>query len=120
MYGCNAGGAPYIARPIDRQEASEVLENPSIIQVHDPATSFDGALFDGDLEFLVEIVDLFLATYPDLLSEIDHAVSGTDAVETMGKDGDLRSADEAAKALRTLIDQFVPELQAALGRAVAK
>jgi Hpt domain len=47
-------------------------------------------------------------------------VEQAEALETMGKDGDLRSADEAAKALRTLIDQFVPELQAALGRAVAK
>jgi len=139
---------PYIAKPVHQKELFEVLGNPSIIQVHDPAISFDGALFDGDLEFLAEIVNLFLETYPGLLCEIENAVSRKDAdalrrfahtlkgavanfgalavveqakaLEMMGKDGDLSSAGEAAEALRALIERFVPELHAALGRAAEK
>src|SRR5262249_49552947 len=58
-----AGMDGYIAKPVLLRELLEVVEKPFIIRVSDPAISFDGALFDGDAEFLSEIVNLFLETY---------------------------------------------------------
>jgi hypothetical protein len=52
----------YLAKPIHRQEVLEVVEHTCIIQTSDLEVSFDGALFDGDPEFLAEIVNLFLET----------------------------------------------------------
>jgi HPt (histidine-containing phosphotransfer) domain-containing protein len=112
----------------------------------DTTISFDGSLFDGDPEFLAEIVNLFLETYPTLLSEIETAVSQKDAaalgraahtmkgavanfgaravvaqakaLEMMGKNGDLATADDAAQSLRALMEKLVPELELALEKAV--
>ena len=103
-------------------------------------------LFDGDPELLAEVVSLFLETYPQLLSSIEDAILRKDAaalcraahtlkgavanfgakavveqaeaLETMGKDGKLSSAVEGGAALRALVSQFEPELQAALKRAM--
>ncbi len=57
-----AGMDNYIAKPIHQQEVFEVVEHACIIQASDLEVSFDGALFDGDPEFLAEIVNLFLET----------------------------------------------------------
>src|SRR5580693_7291224 len=102
-----------------------------IIRKSNTVISFDGSLFDGDPEFLAEIVNLFLATYPDLLSDIDGAVLRQDSdalrraahtmkgavanfgakavveqartIEAMGKSGDLAPAREAVLTLRELM-----------------
>jgi HPt (histidine-containing phosphotransfer) domain-containing protein len=120
-------------------------QKPSIIRVSAPSISFDSVLFDDDPEFLVEIVSLFLATCPELLSAIEEAVLRYDAaglcraahtmkgavanfgaaavveqaraLEMAGKDGDLSSAGEGCRSLRALMDQLVPELEAALKEA---
>jgi CheY-like chemotaxis protein len=143
-----AGMDGYIAKPIHQQELFGVIENMPIIKEIDSAVSFDGSLFDGDPDFLAEIVNLFLETYPALLSEIESAVLIKDAaalgraahtmkgavanfgaravvdqakaLEMMGKSGDLASADDAAQSLRALMDKLVPELHSALETATAK
>jgi CheY-like chemotaxis protein len=140
-----AGMDGYIAKPVHPQELFETVENLSIIQVSAPEITFDSALFEGDLEFLAEIVNLFLETYPALLSAIEDAVSRKDAeglcraahtlkgavanfgakavveqaraLEMIGKNGDLSSADEGWRRLRALMAKLIPELQAALERA---
>jgi len=106
---------------------------------------FDGALFENDPEFLTEIVGLFLETYPQLLTEIEDAISGQDAaglcraahtlkgavanfgakavveqaetLETMGKTGDFSSVADDSRSLRALLSRFEPELRGALRRA---
>ncbi len=143
-----AGMDGYIAKPICQQELFGVIENMLIIKETDPAISFDGALFDGDPDFLAEIVNLFLETCPGLLSDIEGAVLRKDAaalgraahtmkgavanfgakavvaqakaLETMGRDGDLASADEAVHSLRALMEKLVPELESALVKATQK
>jgi CheY-like chemotaxis protein len=137
-----AGMDGYIAKPINQQELFGVIENMSIIKEIDTAVAFDGSLFEGDPDFLAEIVNLFLETYPALLSEIENAVLQKDAaalgraahtmkgavanfgaravvdqakeLEMMGKSGDLASADDAAQSLRALMNKLVPELESAL------
>ena len=122
-----------------------MIQNILIIRKSNPVISFDGSLFDGDPVFLAEIVNLFLATYPDLLSDIDGAVLRQDAdalrraahtmkgavanfgakavveqartIEMIGKSGDLADAREATLVLRTLMDRFAPELEAAAAGA---
>jgi HPt (histidine-containing phosphotransfer) domain-containing protein len=143
-----AGMDGYIAKPIRLQELFGVIENMFIIREPDPSAAFDGSLFDGDPDFLAEIVNLFLETYPELLSEIESAVSSKDAValgraahtmkgavanfgaravvdqakelEMMGKSGDLASADDAAQSLRALMEKLVPELESAVEKATEK
>jgi HPt (histidine-containing phosphotransfer) domain-containing protein len=119
-----------------------------IIKEIDTTISFDGSLFDGDPEFLAEIVNLFLETYPALLSEIENAVLNKDAaalgraahtmkgavanfgaravvdqakeLEMMGKSGDLEPANDAAQSLRALMQKLLPELESALEKATEK
>ena len=74
-----AGMDFYIAKPVHPEELFEAVENLSIIQESAPEITFDGELFDGDLDFLAEIVNLFLETYPPLLSAIEDAISRDDA-----------------------------------------
>jgi two-component system sensor histidine kinase/response regulator len=137
-----------IARPIHPGELFDRVENLSIIQVFEPEVTFDGALFDGDPEFLAEIVALFLETYPPLLAAIMDAISRGDAaglcrsahtlrgavvnfgakavveqvkvMEMLGKSGNLASAAEESGKLRDLLSKLVPELQSALNRALEK
>jgi two-component system sensor histidine kinase/response regulator len=146
---CLAGGMDdYIAKPIHQQELFGVIENMHIIKEIEPTISFDDALFGGDPEFLAEIVNLFLETYPELLAEIESAVSRNDAaalgraahtmkgavanfgakaavdqaktLEMMGKAGDLVAAAAATQSLRALMEKLVPELESALVKATEK
>jgi CheY-like chemotaxis protein len=124
----------------------ECVENLPIIKGSASENAFDGALFDGDPEFLTEIVSLFLKTYPKLLSTIEDAISRKDApglsraahalkgavanfgakalveqsaaLEKMGKNGNFSCAIEGGAALRALMDEFEPQLQAALKTAM--
>ena len=140
-----AGMDAYIAKPIHPEELISMIENMVIIQTPDAAISFDGSLFEGDPEFLTEIVNLFLETYPGLLSEIDEAVVRRDAaglrraahtikgavsnfgarkiveqaktLEAIGRSGNLERAAPTAAALRSLMQTFAPELVAAAARA---
>ena len=142
-----AGMDGYIAKPVHPEELFETVENLPIIQMSAPEITFDAALFEGDLDFLAEIVNLFLETYPSLLSAIEDAVSRKDAagltraahtlkgavanfgaksvveqaraLEMMGKKGDLSSAEEGWRQLRALMSKLTPELQGALERATA-
>jgi HPt (histidine-containing phosphotransfer) domain-containing protein len=119
-----------------------------IIRETEPTVSFDGSLFDGDPDFLAEIVNLFLETCPGLLSDIESAVLRKDAealgraahtmkgavanfgakavvaqakaLETMGREGDLATADEAVNSLRALMELLVPELESAVEKATDK
>jgi len=143
-----AGMDGYIAKPIRQGELFEMVENMSIIQVPAPEVHFDGALFEGDPEFLAEIVNLFLETCPGLLTAVKDGVLRKDAaalcraahtlkgavanfgaesvveqaktLEIMGKDGDLSGADEACQSLHALMKALLPELEAALGKATEK
>ena len=143
-----AGMDDYIAKPIHQKELFGVIENMPIIKEIDTTISFDGSLFDGDPEFLAEIVNLFLETYPALLSEIENAVLNKDAaalgraahtmkgavanfgaravvdqakeLEMMGKSGDLEPANDAAQSLRALMQKLLPELESALEKATEK
>jgi two-component system sensor histidine kinase/response regulator len=143
-----AGMDTYIAKPIHQSEVFEVVEHACIIQGSDPEVSFDGELFDGDPEFLAEIVNLFVETCPDLLREIETAVSLKDAdglrraahaikgavanfgaravveqagsLEEMGRQGDFAVAGEGVRALRVLLEKFLPEMQGALRRVQEK
>jgi HPt (histidine-containing phosphotransfer) domain-containing protein len=127
-------------------QSSGKVGNMTIIQEAIPAVSFDGSLFDGDPDFLAEIVNLFLDTYPELLSDIQNAITQKDAVvlrraahtlkgavanfgaktvveqakaiEMMGKDSDFESASRAMPGLRLRLEEFVPELQAALVKGI--
>jgi HPt (histidine-containing phosphotransfer) domain-containing protein len=113
-----------------------MIQDMVITRESNPVISFDGSLFDGDPEFLAEIVNLFLATYPDLLSDIDGAVLRQDAdalrraahalkgavanfgakpvveqattIETIGKCGDFA----AARVAFTRVRAFSPSLRA--------
>ena len=117
----------------------------SIIQGPASTAHFDGALFEGDSEFLAEIVGLFPSTYPELLSAVEDAVSRKDALglrraahtlkgsianfgaksvvekaqtlEMIGKSGNLSEAEEPLRALRRLMGEVVSELQAVLENA---
>jgi PAS domain S-box-containing protein len=143
-----AGMDGYIAKPIHQQELFGMIENMHIIKAIEPAVSFDDALFGGDPDFLAEIVNLFLETYPELLSDIENAVTRQDAaalgraahtmkgavanfgakaavdqakaLEMMGKAGDLVSAAAATQSLRALMEKLVPELESALVKATEK
>jgi CheY-like chemotaxis protein len=143
-----AGMDDYIAKPIHQKDLFGVIENMPIIKEIDTTISFDGSLFDGDPEFLAEIVNLFLETYPALLSEIENAVLNKDAaalgraahtmkgavanfgaravvdqakeLEMMGKSGDLEPANDAAQSLRALMQKLLPELESALEKATEK
>ncbi len=143
-----AGMDTYIAKPIHQQEVFEVVEHTCIIQGSDLEVSFDEALFDGDPEFLAEIVTLFLETYPDMLREIENAVLRKDAgglcraahtmkgavanfgaravvaqaqaLEEMGRKSDLAHAGQGVLVLRASLEKFVPELQGALWRVKEK
>jgi two-component system sensor histidine kinase/response regulator len=143
-----AGMDTYIAKPIHQQEVFEVVEHTCIIQSSGIEVSFDEAIFEGDPEFLTEIVNLFLETYPDLLREIENAISRKDAgglcraahtmkgavanfgakavveraksLEEIGRRGDLASAGQGVQELRAILEQFLPELQGALWRAKEK
>jgi two-component system sensor histidine kinase/response regulator len=134
-----------IARPIQPGELFDIVENLSIIQVSDSEITFDSELFGGDVEFLAEIVTLFLETCPELLSEIEDAISREDAtglyrsahtlkgavahfgakavveqasaLEMMGRNRNLSSAADGSAVLRVLMDKFVLELRSALSRA---
>jgi two-component system sensor histidine kinase/response regulator len=137
-----AGMDAYLAKPIHQEELFAMIQNVVIIPESNPVISFDCSLFDGDPEFLAEIVNLFLATYPDLLSEIDEALLREDAdglrraahtmkgavanfgaktiveqariLESLGKSGDLAAAHSGARQLRALMDAFAPQLEAAV------
>ena len=139
-----AGMDAYITKPIQQGELFEMVENMPIIQASASTVHFDGALFDGDPEFLAEIVNLFLATCPELLSAIGRAVAQKDAaavcrtahtlkgavatfgaekvvaqakaLEMMGSSGDVSEAGEAWQSLRSLVEALEPELKAALQR----
>ncbi len=142
---CLAAGMDcYIAKPIQQEGLFVMIENMVIIQKSEPAISFDGALFDGDPEFLAEIVNLFLETYPGMLSEIDDAVIRQDAsalrraahtlkgavanfgakaiieqtvtLETIGRSGDLAEAGGATHALQDLLAALALELRAAVSK----
>jgi HPt (histidine-containing phosphotransfer) domain-containing protein len=120
-----------------------MVENGHIIRSA-PKVHFDEALFGEDPEFLVEIVNLFLATCPDLLSGIENAVVRRDAealcrsahtlkgavanfgaqsvvdqakeLEMMGRSGDISHSEQAWSSLRGLMDALLPELEAEIGR----
>jgi CheY-like chemotaxis protein len=143
-----AGMDAYIAKPIRRTELFEVIENMPIIQASEGSVQFDGSLFDGDPEFLAEIVNLFLATCPEMLSAIEDAIAQQDAdavrrsahtlkgavanfgaaavverakaIEMMGQDGDLSGATGALQSLRLRLEAFQPELRAALVDTIEK
>jgi len=125
-----------------------MVENMPIIQEPSALVHFDGALFDGDPEFLAEIVNLFLATCPELLSNVETAVARQDAdavcraahtlkgavanfgaeaaveqakkLEMIGKSGDVSQAAEVWGSLRGLVEALQPELEAALEKATEK
>jgi CheY-like chemotaxis protein len=143
-----AGMDAYIAKPIHQGELFEMVENLSIIQESASKVRFDTALFDGDPEFLAEIVNLFLATCPELLSSVEDAVARKDAnavcraahtlkgavanfgaeavveqakaLEMIGRSGDISRADEMLRSLRSLIAALQPELEAALEKTAEK
>ena len=140
-----AGANGCTVKPVQPNELFDAVENLPIIQESAPANAFDGALFENDPEFLTEIVGLFLETYPQLLTEIEDAISGQDAaglcraahtlkgavanfgakavveqaetLETMGKTGDFSSVADDSRSLRALLSRFEPELRGALRRA---
>jgi CheY-like chemotaxis protein len=143
-----AGMDAYIAKPIHQGELFEMVENLSIIQEPASRVHLDTALFDGDPEFLAEIVNLFLATCPELLSSVEDAVARKDpnavcraahtlkgavanfgaeavveqakALEMVGRGGDMTHAGEILQSLRSLIAALQPELEAALEKATEK
>lgn len=125
-----------------------MAENVPIIQVFAPTVQFDGALFDGDPEFLAEIVNLFLVTSTDLLSAVEAAVLRQDAaalcraahtlkgavanfgaeavvekataLEIMGRSDDMSGAGEVFGGLSAGMDALLPELREALKKAMEK
>ena len=135
----------WLLRPVCPDETGG---NMSIIQGPAQNVHFDDALFEGDSEFLAEIVGLFLSTCPELLSAVEDAVRRKDApglrraahvlkgsvsnfgakavvekaqtLEMMGKNGDLSGVEEPLLALRRFMEELAPELDAALDKATHK
>jgi len=92
------------------------------------------ARVDGDIEFVKELIDVFLEDYPKLLSDLKDAVEKRNAqllnkyahtlkgsvgnfaakgafdmaskLETMGQDSDFSNVDESYKSLEVEIEQL--------------
>jgi HPt (histidine-containing phosphotransfer) domain-containing protein len=103
---------------------------------------FNDALFEGDSEFLVEILNLFLETCPALLSAVEDAISRNDAqairraahtlkgsvsnfgapkvvecaleLEMIGLDGNLARVGFVWRALQDLVAELLLEMRAKL------
>ena len=56
-----------------------MAENTSIIQEPASTAHLDRAQFEGEPEFLVEIIGLFLDTYPELRASIEESAARKDA-----------------------------------------
>jgi hypothetical protein len=123
-----------------------MIQNILIIRKSNPVISFDGSLFDGDPCFWPKwSISFSRLIYPDLLSDIDGAVLRQDADALRGaahtmkarwltsaprplssrrapsrrsaRAADLAAAREATLVLRTLMDRFAPQLEAAAAGA---
>jgi CheY-like chemotaxis protein len=131
-----------VERPVEIEALVDLVENPPIIKLSETEISVDFSLFDGDREFLAEVVNLFLETCPRLLSDIEAALSRRDSdafsraahalkgaianfgakgvveqarrLEIMGKQGDLSTGAGELRDLRALLGRFELQLRAAL------
>jgi len=114
----------------------------SIIQGPASAVHFNDALFEGDREFLAEILNLFLETCPKLLTAVEDAMSRNDAqavrraahtlkgsvanfgapkvvacaqeLEMLGLEGNLTQAGMVWRALQELVDELLLEMRVKL------
>src|SRR5258706_14258693 len=112
----------------------------SIIQGPASAVHFNDALFEGDREFLAEILNLFLETCPKLLTAVEDAMSrndaqairraahtlkgsvanfgapkgvaGAQALEMIRLEGNLTQAGVAWRALQELVDKLLFKIRA--------
>jgi CheY-like chemotaxis protein len=137
-----AGVNACLQQPVELEALLNLVENPPIIQLSETEISVDFTLFDGDREFLAEVVNLFLETCPQLLSDIEAALSQRDSgalsraahalkgsianfgakgvveqarrLEIMGKQGDLSAGAAEFRDLRALLGRFQLQLRAAL------
>lgn len=102
---------------------------------------------DGDMEMLQEIINVFLATAPELLSKVKEALSQENALavqetahrlkgavgnfssqgpyhtvqelENLGKEGKFKDSSEVLKRLESEIGQIESQLRALAGREEA-
>ncbi len=147
-----AGMDGYISKPIKSQELFDAIE--SLVDIStEPGTGASApqqddevldraaviASVDGDVEFLRELVEMFIEDYPRLLSEIREAVTRGDSkalestahtlkgsvgnfdakavfkaalkLENMGRNEDLSHAEEAYAALEKEFERLKPALE---------
>ncbi|HYM00460.1 MAG TPA: response regulator, partial [Blastocatellia bacterium] len=163
-----AGMDGYVSKPVRfeelLQEIQAIVPEPAAICSEDvsatirpPENREDRRVLDaeellrnvrGDMDFLKEIVEIFIGQYPEQLSELRlalaagdaghvaeiahkikgaigslRAISALDAVsrlETLGRAGDLTNAAEAATALETEIELLATELENIWNRDVER
>ena len=147
-----AGMDGYVGKPIKAQELFDAIESlvgtsaeaetsAETEQHTDEVFDRDATLarVDGDLEFLMELVELFLEDSPKLLSRIRDAVARGDSkaleraahtlkgsvgnfdakatfeaalkLENMGRNEDLSNAEEAYSALEEELERLKPALE---------
>lgn len=115
---------------------SDKMVNQDAVSEVEQAIDREAALagFDGDMEFFVEVIDIFLEESPKLISKINHAIAGGDAsalqraahtlkgsvgnfhatpaydaavnLERMGRDGNLTEAAVLFTAMKKALEDL--------------
>lgn len=115
---CLAAGMDlYLSKPIDTDELFEAMETLTCESVDstnhqlDSATDYKGLLlqaFDGDWNFLAEIVEVFLGDYPRLIDNLKRA----------GTAGDRDLLMRSAHSLKGMLQNFQAESAAAVAHEI--
>jgi CheY-like chemotaxis protein len=103
-----AGMDEYVSKPIDSDKLFDAIEK--LTEDHGNPETADGdtemllKAFDGDWDFLKEVVDVFLSDYPKLLEDLRQA----------SKDGDSDTLMRAAHSLKGILKNFQADAAAAV------
>lgn len=114
-----AGMDEYVSKPIDSDKLFDAIEkltedhgNPKTVGGSAPAMDAKMLLkaFDGDWDFLKEVVDVFLSDYPKLLEDLRQA----------SKEGDSDTLMRAAHSLKGMLKNFQADPAAAVAFELEK
>ncbi len=127
-----AGMNDYITKPIKRTEVREMIEkwttappkevkNEEIMMTENHASQSEGAAslaainieqalsqLDGDRELLYEVIEIFVETLPELMEELQQAVTTSDATKLQGAAHSLKGAASniCAEPVRAVAQQL--------------
>ncbi|MCG6894805.1 MAG: response regulator [Desulfobacteraceae bacterium] len=118
----DAGMDDYVSKPISSEALHKAIRNalPAAVAPERPEAPSTHALilhkdellqaFDGELELLKEVVDIFLSDYPRLLHQIETSLRG----------GDADTLRRAAHDLKGMLKNFQAEEEAELAYQLEK